>query len=302
MNVASSRSRAAGALAFMIAVQLSSRALHAEDSCNAAFVAGQQAFSDRKLIDARARFKSCSAASCPTMIRNDCTEFLEKVRTLMPSIVLVARVGTKPVVDVAVSVDGKPLLEKLDGKAIEIDPGEHTFRFTDTSKNTLEVKQLVVEGKSGQEVEAAFPAPAPLQPEPETTTTTKPPAPVPLTGAETPANGASSSGSTLGRIGMVTVGIGVVGISVGTILALNAYSSWDEAKAKCPGGSCDEKDEVMSRYQLGIGIAVAGGLMLVGGGALWAMASRSPTGSKMSGIQFTRLAITPGGFKLEGSF
>jgi hypothetical protein len=91
---------------------------------------GQDLRRDGKLAAAREAFQACSAASCPTLVRNDCARRLDEIDTVQPTVVLVAKDGGgKDVSVVHVTVDGKPLTEKLDGTALPVDPGEHTFAF-----------------------------------------------------------------------------------------------------------------------------------------------------------------------------
>jgi hypothetical protein len=87
----------------------------------------------------------------------------------MPTIVVEGRdTSGGETVSVKVSVDGQVVAERLDGRAIEVDPGMHSFRYEYGGK-TLEEKLVIREGERNRKVTANF-APASTKPEPEKTT------------------------------------------------------------------------------------------------------------------------------------
>jgi hypothetical protein len=61
-------------------------------------------------------------------------------------------------VDVKVTVDGAPLATKLDGLAVDVDPGAHTFAF-EAPDGRVEQKVVITEGGKAQRVSVAFGAP-----------------------------------------------------------------------------------------------------------------------------------------------
>jgi hypothetical protein len=69
---------------------------------------------------------SCAQERCPAYVRSDCLRFVDEYKAQTPSIIVVARDKNGcDTTDAQVSVDGKLVLEKVDGRAIELDPGEH---------------------------------------------------------------------------------------------------------------------------------------------------------------------------------
>src|SRR5258705_13950016 len=81
-------------------------------ACIQASDEGQTARDSGNLLRARELFAQCSDPKCPTMIRRDCTSWVEKVEPQIPSIV----VGAKDeqghdVLDATVTVDGQPLVD-----------------------------------------------------------------------------------------------------------------------------------------------------------------------------------------------
>ncbi len=79
--------------------------------------------------------------------------------TALPSVVLLAHtVGGAPLVDATVTLDDAPtpLATKLDGPAIDVDPGEHRFTFTTSSGDHAVVTSVIVEGEHAQQVVATI--------------------------------------------------------------------------------------------------------------------------------------------------
>jgi hypothetical protein len=130
--------------------------------CLARHEYAQVARRQRRLLDARSELLLCSRASCPGPIRSDCIEWLGEVNRSLPSVVVTARARGADVVDVKVTVDGKLVSEKLSGAALDLDPGEHKFRFESPPWPPVERTILVSEGIKDRpiDVELAPPDPA----------------------------------------------------------------------------------------------------------------------------------------------
>src|SRR5579863_74244 len=70
----------------------------------------------------------------------------------MPSVVLAAtNASGAAVTEATVTVDGGPLAGKLDGLAVDVDPGPHTFGF-DGEGTHAETKVIIAEGAKAQRV------------------------------------------------------------------------------------------------------------------------------------------------------
>lgn len=114
-----------------------------------------------RLLDARAALRLCSRAACPAAIRDDCVDWLAEVTRSLPSVVVTARESRPDVADVKVFVDGKLVAERLSGAALELDPGEHRFRFESPRWPPVERTVLVSEGVKNRPIEIEFtPAPS----------------------------------------------------------------------------------------------------------------------------------------------
>jgi hypothetical protein len=161
-----------------------------------------------------------------------------------------------------------------------------------------------IELEPGQKVEHVFsfsePAPAP---------TSSVAAPSPL--APPPAAVDSGGGSPLRTWSYVALGVGVVGVGVGTVFALGAKGSYEDANALCPSFPCRltqrQADERAGFEQDGndkktlsiVGFAV-GGVGLATGATLFLL-SGNKRESRASGLTFQPL-IGVGSIGVRGGF
>jgi hypothetical protein len=102
-------------------------------------------------VEAREKFAVCAAAECPPVVQGDCAGWLASVEKALPSVVLMAKDdGGASLIDVKVTMDGQPFLKRLDGRAVSVDPGPHTFRFEGPGGVTVEQVELVLGNPSGK--------------------------------------------------------------------------------------------------------------------------------------------------------
>ena len=134
--------------------------------CLARHEYAQVARRQRRLLDARTELLLCSRASCPGPIRGDCIEWLGEVGRSLPSVVVTARARGADLVDVKVTVDGKLVSEKLSGAALDLDPGEHRFRFESPPWPPVERTILVSEGIKDRPIDVELAPPEPAAPPP----------------------------------------------------------------------------------------------------------------------------------------
>jgi hypothetical protein len=119
----------------------------------------------RKLRDARASYVSCSAVTCPELVREDCSKSLVELDAATPSIVFSARTDGHDVTDARVLLDGEAVASALDGHAVTLDPGAHVVRFERAGAGVSEVRLVAREGEKNRAVSAAFVSSTPLSPE-----------------------------------------------------------------------------------------------------------------------------------------
>jgi hypothetical protein len=273
--------------------------------CIAADTEGQSLRLAGKLLDARRRLAACAAASCPSIVRDDCVERIADLEAAQPTVVFTATNGDgRRLVAVRVTVDGIVAANRLDGRPLPVDPGDHLFVFDALGRVTAQMRLTLHEGQkrvghavvlhaaSGDPV-AAVPTPEPVATSadqgassdllPPATlaapaiapTAAEQEAPAPAVG---PADG-DAGGLSEGRIvAIVAGGVGVVGVVVGSVFGLETISAWHAAQrdcgatSKCPtnGPKIEQeegdasKDGTISTFAF-----VAGGVGLALGAWLW---------------------------------
>ncbi len=157
---------ALASIALALAVAGETRAGAADDRekevCIRAVEHAQVARLDGKLREAREGFVTCARAVCPEAIRQDCTRWVTDVDASLPSVVFEAVwADGHDATGMRVFVDGKPLGDTEPGRAVVLDPGEHTFRFEVSGASPVETRNVVREGEKNRLVRITF---APLAP------------------------------------------------------------------------------------------------------------------------------------------
>ncbi len=151
----------AALVAIVVSAPLRASADPADDKnvCLYASSRAQAARASHKLLDARSFLRACAQSTCPAVIRRDCVTWLDEVEAAVPSIVASLKDGDgNDVLDAAVSMDGAPLVDKLTGTAVTVEPGPHRFRFARPDGTSVEVEALVAEGGKSVPVVGRFPA------------------------------------------------------------------------------------------------------------------------------------------------
>lgn len=131
-------------------------------TCNAAYEQGQRLRKTGDLRAAREKFLLCARDPCPKIFQPECVQWLSDVESALPSVVFVVTSESGATIgDVRVSIDGALVASHLDGSAIDVDPGEHVFRFEIEGHEPVEKKLLVVQGDKGRRIDVSFGAEAP---------------------------------------------------------------------------------------------------------------------------------------------
>ncbi|WP_437337912.1 hypothetical protein [Sorangium sp. So ce394] len=125
------------------------------EACFTASEEGQRLRDEGRLREARARFIACGGADCPDLVQSDCAGWLSDVTARVPTLILSAQDEQgHDVADVRVTIDGAPLSARLDGKAVEVDPGERVLRFERAGSAPVELRLVVREGEKLRRVSA----------------------------------------------------------------------------------------------------------------------------------------------------
>jgi hypothetical protein len=220
-----------------------------KEQCMTANEAAQPLRRSGKLRDARTQLLVCISQVCPALVRNDCTQRLDEVQKALPTVVLVLKGDDdKDLTAVRVTLDGAPFAEHLDGTALPVDPGEHTFVFEADGYVRAEKPVVLREGDREQRVNivlqtVAKPAPVPVPPPievppPKPPETTPPVATEPASAQSPPppTYGAHQSSSWSGqKTWAIVLGAGgVIGLGVGSVFGIMANASKSSQISACP--------------------------------------------------------------------
>jgi hypothetical protein len=229
-------------------------------SCVAAYESEQTVRKDGRLREAREKALYCAQAACPASLRDQCAQWLAEIDQSMPTVVFVVTDDAgNDLTDVEVWVDGVKLTDKLDGKALALDPGKHSLKFVNEAAPAVEQSIIVREGEKNRDVKVKLvvvKAPAPKEPvtpkepvapkEPPVDETPKPPTELPR---ERPTPG---SVYALGITGVVGLGV----FTTFAILGVQNKTALDNrgCRPNCPQG---DVDTIKKQFLIGdIGLAV----------------------------------------------
>ena len=140
--------------------------------CATAYAEAQRNRQAGKQMEALKNAVFCAQEACPQLLVGDCTRWIGEIEASMPTIVLEARDDQgNPLSNVQIAIDHQRSIAWLNGRAWDIDPGEHHFYFEHDGRS-VERRFVVVEGKKNQRLVVTFPrtqqpdqAPAPGEPE-----------------------------------------------------------------------------------------------------------------------------------------
>jgi hypothetical protein len=227
--------------------------------CFEAAEQGQALRQAHQLVEARDQLRQCVAPACPATMQSDCASWLGEVERAIPTVVLSAKdVAGEDVLDVSVLVDGRPLASRLDGTALPVNPGAHTFAFRWPDGSSVERQLLVAEGQKAIVVAARLAPPA----SPPASAPAPPQSALPLL-TPSAAESTPAPSRPWRTVGWITGGIGLAGLALGAAFAAVTVS--DRNAARCnAAGACANYDSVNAAKSA----APIAGAGLIGGGAL----------------------------------
>jgi hypothetical protein len=263
--------------------------------CASAYESSQEQKGQGRLRDARKSLVTCSQSACPAFIKKDCAKWLSEVEALLPSVVFSAKAGSEEVTDVKVALGDDVLATSLDGRAVDMDPGTHTFVFESPQYGKKEVTLVVKEGQKAQAVEVQF-----------------------VTKSDTGqgTSGGGGSGTTPGTlttedaggrktIGYVMAGVGAVGLGGFAFFALSGKS--DQNGLACADSkTCTDSDlDPIKKKYLYADISLGVGVVSLGV-ATYLLLSKPSKESPVDEAKRVRFDVAPargGGFAaVSGSF
>ncbi len=216
------RARAGLLFAALAGTFVSARAQAADPDektqCIGASDQGQQLRDDGKFKLARDAFARCSRGTCPSIVRQECAQWLVDLDAKAPTVVIdAADEKGNDLVDVKVTVDGTDLVAKLDGLPIAVDGGDHLYRYEAAGFSPVEDHVVIRAGEKNRVLKVRFVSSAPLP--------VAPPAPEPA---------ASRSGPPI--TAWIFTGVAVAAFASETYFGLAGIGQFNRDKGNGPGG------------------------------------------------------------------
>ncbi len=272
---------------------------HAADpttaDCLAATEASLKSGNEHHLRTERNQLLICAAATCPDDIRKECLRRVEDVNAAIPTIIFEAKdAAGNDLSAVRVTMDGEDLAERLEGTALSIDPGQHTFVFETPGQRAVAKRFVIRESEKDRREAFAFGVAmaAPLFSQPMDAGAVR----------LTPAAAERNDGlGTQTIVGIVFTGLGAVGLGVGSAFGLAALSKKNEAQEVCPGQCATQTgvndwSDAKSNGNVSTALFIGGGIALATGVVLWVTA---PSSNAMASA---RVGVGPGGIRAEGTW
>jgi hypothetical protein len=235
-----------------------------------------------KLHEALKALATCADASCPDEVKAECSRRVAEVTAAMPTLILAAKDGAgNDLVEVRVSMDGAPILARLDGLSAAIDPGSHVFRFEAAGQAPVERTLVLREGEKERRESVVIGPPPPPPPVP-----VQAPAPAALVAppstAPAPAPAPPYPWTTQKTLAALSAGVGVAGLVAGAVFGGYAISSQSREKNDCSAGSCPNRPQAQEDYSkanenaIASTVALSIGAGLVALGAVFWFTDRPP--------------------------
>lgn len=246
--------------------------------CVDAYLAAQSRRSEQKPLAARAQLRTCARSECAALMRGqmvkDCTSWLAEADASIPTVVFTATDASGAgVQDAQVAVDGTVVAQSLDGRAVEVEPGSHSFTFTTKAGVTATQSAVITEGTKNQAVRVTLGGSAGATP-----TATPGPATTEAS-ATNPADTTTSSGGWSGRkwLGVGLFGAGAVAAGVGGVLGLMAKSQFNTASGESGQARVNDSASAVSSGNVATIVVVAGGVVAAAGVVVWLTAPSAST-------------------------
>lgn len=220
------------------------------DACSQAYEKAQEERAAGRLSSAIAQLQVCIDTSCPPFIREDCSRWMNETEEALPSVVFAVRRDGQDQMEAEVTCDGTMLAQSLDGKAVPLDPGPHTFTFSIPGFAPVERQLLIREGERNRRIEVDFRT---LRSNPF------------LVAAENePAGAGSPSRTPRTYLTYGLAGVGALGIGGFALFAVLGSRQQGDLEDSCaPYCRSSQVDGVKTKYliadiSLGVGLAALG--------------------------------------------
>lgn len=259
-----------------------------KEACASAHEQAQVARKRGRLIEARAKLQLCAVDACPALARDDCRVWIVELDERLPTIVVYAK-DTRGASTTAArcALDGAPLLERLDGAPVPVNPGAHVLKCEMDGAPAVEQAIAVVEGEKGRRVDVVFePAKPEIVPVPSANATSVPIASASASIPPPP----SPPALAYGFAGLAAVGLGSF-----AYFGITGLSDESKLRNTCKT-TCNPSDvsAVTTKYHLAdasLGVAI-----VAAGVAGWLYFTKTtPSGAPQTGARIGVQAMPGGG-------
>jgi hypothetical protein len=242
-------------LAFVSAHLFSAVSARADDryECAAAAERAQSLRDAAKLRAALGELLACARVTCPAVVREDCAKWVVELQEQMPTIIVRAHDSRgRDVAGVRVLVDGAPLMGRLEGVAVGVDPGTHRFRFQAASGAATELELVINEAEKRRVVPVAFDVALEVD-------------------GTAPAVAPTSPSEPSSRLPLYVVGgIGIAALGSFTYFELRGQSDYRALRDGCARTrTCAQSDVDAARTELVVGVISLGTAVLAAGVFSW---------------------------------
>jgi hypothetical protein len=262
--------------------------------CLSASDASLKSDNDHHLRAERTQLLVCAAPSCPADVRRECVRRVEEVLGAIPTVIFEARdTAGNDLTAVKVTMDGETLADRLDGLAISVDPGIHTFVFESAGEAPVRKVLVVREGQKERRELISFGRSAASR-SPAQATSPPPLAP--------PVEGTSAIGMQR-WLAIAAAGVGAAALGTGAVLGAVALSKRDSARDVCPNTLCLTQDGVgawkdAKNWGNASNVAfIVGGVGVAAGAVLWWTERAEPGGAPRA-----QIGLGPGMLQVSGQW
>jgi hypothetical protein len=194
-------------------------------------------------------------------------------------------------------MDGEPLVDRIDGTVMSIDPGVHTFPFETSGESTARKVFVIREGEKERRERIVFGPGAGVEAAPAPPGRSFSIAPPPPTAQPEEPTRARWSARRISALAVAGVGAG--GLVVGTVFGLMAVSRHDEAKKACPAECTDRHgvdlwSSARSAGNISTAAFIVGAAGLAGCAILWFTEDPEPREGE------TQVGLGPSGLQFKG--
>jgi hypothetical protein len=240
-------------LAALAWIALSFHELHAlaqeKSVCLDAHGEAQRLRKQGKLRRAREKLAECARATCPALVQKDCTPWMAEVEAEQPSVVLAVRdPAGRDVTEVRVLLDGEPWTSTLDGRPLDVDPGEHLLHLELAGGEATDAHVVVRTGEKSRVLHLDFPrAGAPVAPVKAPGSEPRPPASLSISAAP-----------------IIVGGVGVLALGAWAYFGLSGKARESELARTCAPSCAQHEIDNLHRTYLAADISLGAGIVALG--------------------------------------